>query len=185
VKTSCGNTMRRVLGAQEFTSRLKNKIVAKQVAPAPKYNYVSISKTANHATLGECCSGQLSNMLVVDLAGVGDEAGVCVCIPGVGCPGPETLPSLSGPTQTLTIQFTGGTVPFLPWIIIYSLSDEGFYDFTGTIATVNGTPVVPSLEGGGAFGLEGPFPSNSTVTYSFPTPFTNLIAVCFVPFGGG
>ena len=179
--------MQRVLGAQEYTSRLKNKIVAKEVAPQPltrRYNYIPISRAANRATIGECCGGTLTNGLLVDLSGIGEELGICVCnTPEIGCPGPYTLPPLPGPTQTLTLQFTNAIVPDLPVIALFSFTG-GNYDFRGTIVTVNGTPVVPSFNGPGSIVLDGPFPPNSTVTYSFPTPLTVLDAVCFVPLGG-
>jgi hypothetical protein len=172
--------MQRVLGAQEFTSRLKNKIVSKAVSPLPKYNYVSISRTANQSTIGECCGGSIADA-VVDLKTIGLFGSVCVeGIPG-GCPGLEGLPQLEEPVLSLTFELVDGENDFVPSVLLFTLDP---YDFTGTIVYVNGV-VIPSVVSTeipyGVAGL-GPFPANSIITFVFPSPLTSIAALAFLPY---
>jgi hypothetical protein len=172
--------MQRVLGAQEFTSRLKNKIVAKDVAPLPKYNYVSISKTANQSTLGECCAGPIGNF-VINLTTIGITGSVCVQdIPG-GCPGSETLPQLEEPTIFLTFQTINSEEEYIPSVLLFT---SDVYDFTGTIVYINGVsvPTVVSTEVPYGVAALGPFPANSTISFVFPTPLTSISLIAFLPY---
>lgn len=190
-----------MLGAQEYTSQLKNKVVAKSIDGSPqpatrRYNYVPISVQANRANRvvklvsmpEKSCSG-----------GWTDESACCKCPDSVdivinsqgedcecsqyeinnGCPGSSLLFPFECPKRVLNIRFNptsfdgGATNAFI-------VSGQPYVDMTGTVVTIDGTPAIftPNAETIGAGVIDGIFTTSSVITIVLPTAINGLGAFC-------
>lgn len=193
----------RVLGAQEYTSQLKNRVVARDVAPQPatrRYNYVPISAQANRANqvvklisvpekscaggwtdASDCCKCSDSVDIVVD-----PQGNPCECSQfeiNQGCPGLPLLYPFNCPKRVVTVRFNPDSFAGTATSALV-VSGQPYVDFTGTTATIDGAPAsagpVPwGGEGGiGGMVLTGEFTTSSVITFVFPQAIGGLGAFC-------
>jgi hypothetical protein len=189
--------MSRVLGAQEYTSQLKNRAANKGIPQAAdqKSNTVSTSIRANRANQvvkvisdptkscsggwvdkSDCCNGTCNPVAEITFL----EVLGCQCSAlavSIGCPGPVTLFPFDCPKTTVRITF-GPDALISPQTSAFILVNPSI-DLSGMTAEADGSPMVVSPgELGGDATISGAYDNGSTIVLTFPTPITELSAFC-------
>jgi len=188
--------MSRTLGAQEYTSRLKNRVVSKSVPQAAdqKSNNVVTSIRANRATQvvkevsdptkscsggwtdkSDCCGCSSS---VAEIT-IGVPAENCQCSAyGVtlNCPGPVTLFPFDCPKTTVRITISSNESPGPATGAFILVTPQ--LDLTGMTATADGFPMEVNILGLGGVSIAGEFDTNSTIVLTFPYAISELSAFC-------
>lgn len=198
----------RTLGAQEYTSQLKNRVVSKSIQGSPqpatrRYNYVPISVRANRVNsvvklisnptkscsggwtdASDCCQCSNSVSIVINAQGA-----QCACSGyevQQGCPGPATLYPFDCPKSVITMTFDPAS--FEGTVTSAFILSEPFTDLTGATVTFDGVPGLVNVVGQGAAVIstvgEQTFTTSSTIVLTLMTPISGLGAFC-VDFGPG
>lgn len=198
----------RVLGAQEFTRQLKNRVLAKSAPPAAdqKSNTVATSILGNRTNKvvklvsdptkscsggwtdeSGCCAYDSTSSLdlvvnYADLVLSEEVAYFCSCAATAGseCPGVDTLPPTPYPVTTLTLTFANGGGYELAQLLQVVSFSQGPIDFTGVTATIDGVPTtIASFPGFLDIVFSpGTLTSSSVVVVNFPSPVPVIDAVC-------
>ena len=183
----------RVLGAQEFTRQLKNRVLAKSAPPAAdqKFNTVATSILGNRSNQvvklvnepsKSCSGGWTDESGCCTYSVVVDITGGCACsalAAQVGCPGPVVLSPFSSPQSVITITvnefgFTGTAGG------AFILVDPAV-DYDSATVTIDGNPAsIFSSIGFGAT-IVGVFTAASTIVVTLPEPVNELSAFCPYP----
>jgi hypothetical protein len=188
----------RILGAQEYTSQLKNRIVSKSVPQAAdqKNNTVATSILANRSNRvvkllsdptkscsggwtdrSDCCTTNCTSVAEITFL----EFTGCQCSAfaiTVGCPGSLTLFPFACPKTTVRITI-GPDALESPQSSAFILVSPTTIDLSGMTAEVDGIPMAISPgELGGDATISGEYTNGSIIVLTFPTAITELSAFC-------
>ena len=180
----------RVLGAQEFTRQLKNRVLAKSAPPAAdqKFNTVATSILGNRSNQvvklvndpsKSCSGGWTDESGCCTYSVVVDITGGCACsalAAQIGCPGPVVLFPFSSPQSVITITFNAFSFTGTAGGAFILVDPDVDYD--SATVTIDGIPA--SITSNITFGaiIIGTFTATSTIVLTLPEPVNELSAFC-------
>lgn len=192
----------RVLGAQEYTRQLKNRVVAKSIDTSPqpahrRYNYVPISVTGNRAnrvvqlvsvpqkscsggwtTESGCCFNACSDSVELVIDSQGQPCECSAYEVSIGCPGLPLLAPFDCPKKVITIRFSPTSFEG-EGTNLFFVSGQPYTSLVGAIVTVDGVPatLLPGFDDNSMVIL-GSFTTSSVIVITLPTPINGVGAAC-------